>query len=750
VSRGPDAARRRLLAGGGALSVGFLLPAAASAADALHAGARPDLPGSLRARPALEGWIRIDAQGAVSVFTGKVEFGQGLKTALIQVAAEELDLAPASIRLITADTALTPDEQFTAGSRSMQDSASAIRYAAAQVRERLLEAAALRLGVPVQALATDGGAVLAPDGRRVGYGALVGSVDLSLAARPGGRTKDPARYGVVGKSLPRVDLPGKFAGEAAYVQDLRLPGMLHARVLRGPGHGTVLEEPDPALIAAVRAMPGVVALVRDGRHLAVVAEGEWQAVRALRALERGLRWRTPRALPDPHALGALLQSEPAEPRVDLAGSGSAPAGIRRLRARYSRPYLMHAAIGPACAVARADENGIEVWTHSQGVYPLRHALAELLRLPVERIRCRHLEGAGSYGHNGADDAAADAALIARALPGRPVRVQWMRAQEHGWEPYGSAMVAEVEAGLDAEGRVRGWNYQVWSSTHTRRPVSGGLLLAAAEIADPLPAPPPRPIPMPEGDGDRNSIPLYRFGEARVVYQFVPAMPLRVSALRALGAYLNVFAIESFVDELAAAAGADPLAFRLRHLEDARARAVIQAAAGRFGWEGWRPSRPGMGRGLGFARYKNLGAYCAVMLELTADRDSGRVALGRIVAAVDSGQAVNPDGIRNQIEGAILQSASWTLFEAVQFDREQLRSLDWGRYPILRFGDLPESIEVVVIDRPGEPYLGTGEAAQGPTAAAIGNALAAARGLRLRDLPLSPPRLRERFAQADAP
>jgi len=425
----------------------------------------------------------------------------------------------------------------------------------------------------------------------------------------------------------------------------------------------------------------------------------------------------------------------------LTWTNPAAPAVKRISARYTRPYQMHGAIGPSCALAALTDDGVTVWTHTQGVYPLRTALAQLLGMPPEKVRCVHVEGSGCYGHNGADDVAADAVLIARAVPGRPVRVQWMREQEHTSEPYGPAMVAEVSGALDAEGRIVDWDYGVWSNTHNRRPNVGGLLLQNAALPASLPVPPPAPIPMPEGGGDRNSNPIYALANARVVSHFVPDMPLRVSAMRGLGAYLNVFVIESFMDELAIAASVDPVAFRLRHLTDERARAVVQAAAERFDWNKPVSREPGRGRGFAFARYKNLGAYCAVALDLTVEHETGRIKLGRVVAAVDSGQPINPDGIRNQIEGGIVQSASWTLYEQVRFDRRHITSTDWSGYPVLRFPAAPKSVEVHVLPRPGQPFLGTGEAAQGPMAAAIANALYDAAGVRLRDLPLTSDRVK---------
>jgi nicotinate dehydrogenase subunit B len=417
-----------------------------------------------------------------------------------------------------------------------------------------------------------------------------------------------------------------------------------------------------------------------------------------------------------------------------------PSDGKVVKARYSRPCLMHGSIGPSCAVALWENDGVTVWTHSQGVYPLRESLAELLRLPADKVRCIHTEGSGCYGHNGADDVAADAALAARAVPGRPVRLQWMREQEHGWEPLGSAMVVELEATL-ADGRIAGWRHDVWSNAHSTRPVTAGGLLAGAEIDPPFPRQIPRPIPMPEGGGHRNGNPLYAITNAKGTYHFIEQAPVRVSALRSLGAHMNVFAIECFMDELAKAAGADPLAFRLAHMTDARAREVMLTAADRFGWAGRVKGGGGRGCGFAFARYKNLAAYCAVAMEVAVDRDSGDIKIPRVVAAVDSGEAVNPDGIRNQIEGAILQSLSWTIHEAVAFDTTHRLSFDWSAYPILRFDALPATVDVHLIDRPRTPFLGTGEAGQGPAAAALANAVADAVSLRIRDMPLAPEKVK---------
>ncbi len=650
---------RRTLVVGGAVLVGIGLPRQARAA----------LPGSLPKAPQIDAWIRIGEDGAVTVMTGKAELGQGIKTALIQVAAEELGLEPASLRLVTADTELTPDEGYTAGSHSMQDSATAIRHAAAAMRALLLAAAGRRLGLAPESLRIEGGAVAAPDGRRLPLGEIAPEVEPDAPVPETVSYRDPARYTIVGRPLARVDIPAKVAGGAAYVQDIRAPGMVHARIVRPPRPGARLVSVDADAVAS---RPGVIRVHRDGSFLAVLAEREYAAVTAMRALARAAVWQGGTPVPEPDALFADLAAMPAQRTIIHAAGLAAPVPPgRRIAAQYRRRYQMHGSIGPSCAVAEFDGSRLTVWSHAQGMFPLRKALAEMLALPEEQVRCIHVEGSGCYGHNGADDAAGDAALLARALPGRPVRVQYTREQEHLWEPYGGAMMTEVSAVLGPDGRIADWDYAVRSPTHLTRPPGAGELLSARMLERPFPAPPPKALPQPEGGGDRNAIPLYRLARARVAHDFVTAMPLRVSALRSLGAYMNVFSIESFCDELAEAAGADPVAFRLAHLDDPRARAVIEAAASRFGWGQALPK--GRGAGFAFARYKNLAAYCALAVEVEVTRESGRVRLVRAQAAVDAGQVVNPHGIRDQIEGGIIQAMSWSLFEAVAHDAEGPRA-----------------------------------------------------------------------------
>ncbi len=731
--------RRRVLAGGGALIVSFSLGDAFAQGQSVPAAApAPSAPGSLRGTPFLDSWIRVDADGSITAFTGKAELGQGFRTAFQQIAAEELDVPFQSLKVVTADTRFTANEGYTSGSNSMKDSGTAVQNAAAQVRELLVAEAARRLSLPAESLRTENGEVISPDGQRLRYGDLVAADMLHVQAQPKSKLKDPAMFKIMGRPVPRVDIPAKVTGGAAYVQDMRLPGMVHARVVRPPSYAAQLTECDAS---AVEKLPGVVKVVRDGNFLAVVAKKEFQAIKAMNALSSAAKWRETATLPKQDDLLRVLTSLPSQDTTIFQQGNPSAAGQKTIEATYTRPYQAHGSIGPSCAVAQFSDGAMTVWTHTQGVYPDRQGIAEMLRMPPASVRCIHVEGSGCYGHNGADDAAADAALIARALPGVPVRLEWTREQEHAWEPFGPAMVTRLKASLDSDGAISDWNFEVWSNTHSMRPGGAGSMLAAQHMAQPFAVPAPRALPLPEGGGDRNAIPIYKFPNAKVVHHFIPAMPLRISAMRALGAYHNVFSIESFMDELASAAGADPVEFRLKHLEDSRGRDVINKAAQAFGWRKGQKAPQDRGFGFAFARYKNLAAYCAIATEVEVNKETGRPRLVRAVAAVDSGQVVNPDGLINQIEGAILQSMSWTLYESVTFDDTRITSIDWQTYPILRFNAVPDSVEVHVVNRPGQPFLGSGETGQGPAAASIANAIADATGKRLRDLPLTRKRIK---------
>lgn len=741
--------RRRFMMSG-ALMVSFsLFPGVKAMAQeviadegaAVHvAKATETLAGSLKTNPFLDAWIKIDAAGKVTVYTGKVELGTGVRTALLQIAAEELDMAPSLITFLTADTGASPDEGLTAGSHTIADSGSALLNAAAQVRGLLVNAAAKRFGVSSGVLKAHNAIITAPDGRTMTYGEAVGTAGLHRMASPESPLKDPATFAMIGTSLPRLDIPGKVTGGPSYVQDMSMPDMLHARVVLPPVYGAELTHTNTPDILKI---PGVVNVIRNGSMLAVVAKGEWQAVLAQRALAAGSQWSAGRALPDPATVHRDLKQIATE-HIEIANTHSAAGtAAKTLSAKYTKRYMLHGSIGPSCSIAQFKDGNMTVWTHSQGVYPLRDGLAEMLSLPKENVRCIHVEGSGCYGHNGADDVAAHAALIARELAGRPVRVQWMREQEHTWDHFTPAMVTEVSASLDASGSIVGWNYALWSSSHNERIVNAGRLVPATMLEKPFVSAPSVPMVQPEGGGDRNAIPLYTFPNLHVMNNFSPTMPLHTSAMRSLGAHMNVFTIETFMDELSAAAGADPVAFRLKHMQDPRAREVIQLAAAKFDWPR-APRKPNHGVGFAFGKYKNLMAYVAMAVEISVVRETGQVILEHAEVAVDSGQIVNPDGIRNQIEGGVIQSASWTLYEALKFDTERIRSFDWSSYPILRFSAVPRSLNVHLINRPGAAFLGAAEASMGPTAGALGNALFDATGKRLRDMPLGGDSLRRQI------
>ncbi len=702
------------------------------------------LPGGLNNNRMLDGWIRINANNTVTVFTGKCEIGQGILTALTQIAADELDVAYERIEIISADTARTPDEGMTAGSLSVEGSGTALRFACAEARGMLLAAAAKKLDVAVEKLSVNDGAISASPVRMT-YWDAAKDVSFKREASASFKPKPASQHKIIGKSVPRRDFPAKVTGGAAYVQDMRLPGMVFGRVVRPPSYRAQLQSADEA---AVKAMPGVVAVTRDGNFLAVAATREEQAIKAALALRASAKWlETPDLPPGGNGGAALYDHLKKMPSRDMVIKTVIPANagggkVTTIEAEYTRPFQAHGSIGPSCAVAQFKDGKYQVWTHSQGVFPLRTDLAKVLKVKNTDVTCTHVEGSGCYGHNGADDVACDAALLSRVTDGRPVKLQWMREDEFAWEPYGSAMVIKMQAQLDEAKNIVNWQHETWSHPHSTRPMSrpdGAFLLGGWHIANPTPATTPMNSPQPSGAADRNAVPLYDFPRQNILLHYLTDMPVRTSALRTLGAYANVFALESFIDEMAAAAGADPVEFRLRHMKNARARAVIELAAQKAGWQVNAKAGAGQGRGIAFAQYKNLAAYCAVVADVTVDRN-GNVRVTRAVSAVDAGLIVNPDGVVNQIEGGIIQSASWTLKEQVKFDRQRITTRSWADYPIFTFADVPK-VEVHLINRPEERSLGTGEGSQGPTVAAIANAIAHATGKRLRDLPFTSEKVR---------
>jgi nicotinate dehydrogenase subunit B len=700
------------------------------------------LPPSLQANPRLSTWLRIDRAGHVAVYSGKVELGQGILGALAQIAAEELDLDIAQVRMVPAATGLSPDEAMTSGSLSVQHSGAALRHACAQARALHVGHAAALHGLAPAALHVARGEIFDGGRRLCSYWELAPLALLDVDAAPGAAPKRPDAYRIVGRAQPRDDIAEKAFGEFMFIHDMVLPRMAHGRIVRPPS-------PHAELVGCdgdeVRAWPGVLAVLRDGSQLGVVAETEALAERAAARLARRAVWTESERLPDEHALRPWLQSLPFT-ALELGAQSqshsqaSVEPVVKTVRASYSKPFIRHASIGPSCALALAADDGLQVWSHSQGIYNLRKDLAIAFALPPQRVRVQHVQGAGCYGHNGADDVAFDAAWLARGCAGRPVRVQWSRADELCWSPVGPAMAIDLEADLDAAGRVAAWRHRSWSPGHGLRPGRGATptLLGSWYLAQPFERVASTDAPRAAGGGgDRNADPIYAFPSFDVVCRRVLDVPLRTSALRALGAFANVFAIESFMDELALGSGTDPLAYRLAQLEDPRAVAVLQAVAAQARWTPRAvPAAEGRGRGIGFARYKNTGAYCAVVAEVEVEE---RVRVLRLHIAVDVGLAVNPDGVRQQIEGGALQATSWALMEAAHFDRTRMRDQGWEDYPILRFPDVPH-IDVQVLPTGRFASLGAGEASLGPTAAAIANAVFDALGVRVRDLPMRPERI----------
>lgn len=720
--------RREFITSAGALVVSFSIPLPAGAQ-----AANPRL-------DQLDAWLAVGGDGKVTVFCGKVELGTGIQTALAQIVADELDVAFERVHMIMGDTALCQNQGPTVGSQSIPNGGPQLRQAAAEARHTLVGMAAGRLGAPAERLSVSDGAINAPGGARLSYAELLGNRKFDRKLDRKVKPKAPSALKIVGLSVPRVDLPGKVFGTHGFVQNLRLPGMVHGRVVRPPRQKAVVARVDES---SVKGLPGNVRVARKGNFVAVVADREEQAIAAARALK--VEWSSAAQLPEMKDLPAAVKATPAAERV-LAEVGNVDIGMagaaKAIRAEYFLPFQLHASIGPSCALADVRPDGVTLWSPTQSSFNLRDSVATLLGRPAAQVRLIWVEGSGCYGQNGADDVTADAALLSQ-LVGKPVRVQWMRHDEHVHEPMAPAMTIDVSAGLDREGRVVAWDYLVRSPNHGQRPSfrMAGNMIAGAELDMPA-----RYFVV---GADRNARHSYQFSNNRVRFGLMDSSVLRASSLRGLGSPQNSFANESFVDELAAAAGADPIAFRLRHLKDPRAIAVLEEVAKISRWDP-RPSPKRdrgavTGRGVAFVQYNNTGAYVALVAQLRVERNSGKVRLERVFVAHDCGLIVNPDGLRNQIEGNVIQGLSRALLEEVQFDRGGVKSVDWRNYPILRFSDVPDEIGISLINRPEQPALGGGEPAGSPIFAAVANAIFDATGARLRSVPFTPQRVRAAMA-----
>lgn len=674
----------------------------------------------------INAWLQVLENGKVKVLTGKLELGQGIRTAIMQVAAEELNTDMELVGINMAETEVTPDEGYTAGSRSIETSAMSVRQAAACARESLIKIAADKMKIKPARLILENGKVR-------GGGKSITLYELLEGKQLTGRLSQPKEYyaktkrRLVGKPVARRDILSMVSGKPVYVHDLRFPGMVHARVVRPSSYSSKLASIN---IEGLKKEKELLKLVRAGSFVGVIAASEYGAIQLKNKAKKLTEWTDEGQLPAGRPLKEYIESLPTDTETDGSQgdweSAIAKSGLQHA-ASYFKPYIMHAANGPSCAVAFYKEEKLTVWTHSQGVYPLRQSLSGMLGIDEAAIHVKGVPGPGCYGHNGADDVAAEAALMAVNYPGKHVRLQWMRDDEHGWEPYGTAMAMKLKAGLSTQGRIVGWKYDVWSDGHSTRPGGNPGSLLPSRFLDKGFGKPGAGF---RGGAVRNSAPYYEVGAYNLQSHIFDG-PLRKSALRGLGAYANIFAIESFMDELADNANIDPVTFRLNHMKNEREKECLTKLRNNTQH---MELKPGEGLGYAFSRYKNSASYCAIASHVQVNRKTGKVKVKKMWAVIDAGEAINPDGLKNQTEGGMIQSASWALMEEVKFNAKHITSLDWETYPILRFNDAPE-VEVEVIDRIDEPPVGAGEAAQGPATASIVNAVFQATGVRARELPI---------------
>jgi len=722
---------RRTMLKAGALTVGFALAGLQTRAEGATPAPRMLDPNEL------DSFLAVDGDGTVTLFCGKVDLGQGLRIAMRQIAGEELGIGVDKIKYVEGDTALTPDQGRTSGSNGIQRGGMQVRRAAATAREALVALAAQRLNMAADDLiAADGQVRPKNGGAGIRFSDLIGGRSFNLKLNPKAPLKNPATYTLVGKPLPRPDVPAKCTGTFIYMQDFSLPDMVHARVIRPPAIGAKLVAVDEA---SIKDLSGAKA-VRIKDFLAVIADDEWTAVRASRALRA--QWSEWSGLPEQDKLVATLRGDSDITDEVLVNRGGPRAGavlgaITR-SATYFWPMQSHGSIGPSCAVADVNSEAATIWTASQGTHGNRKTFARFLGLSEEAVRLIYVEGAGCYGMNGHEDAAADAAILSRAV-GRPVRVQWSRQDEHGWDPKGPPQLLDISGVVDPTELIIEWRTTMWLPQTTRGLPDIPLLAPAAAGLDDVRGLQPGMI-------SQNADPPYRADHVQVLVHWLKDAPLRPAPIRSPGKPANCFAVESFTDELAAAAGLDSVEFRLRALSDPRGTEVIKRAAALMNWQS-RPS-PGpdrnaaimRGRGFAYVHYKHSESYVAMGMEVAVERSSGRIRVERVACAFDCGQIINPDGVRAQVEGSILQTLSRALMEEVQFDRSHVTSVDWSSYPILRFPDVPK-LDIVLIDRPTEPPLGAGEAACAPVGAALANAVFDASGARLRTVPFTPERVK---------
>ena len=718
------ASRRAFLQAGGALVVAFALnPALAQRVERAEAALGKTLDAT-----DVDAFLAIGADGRVTIYSGKVDLGQGLRIAIPQMAAEELGIGVERVVMIEGDTALTPDQGATGGSSGVMRGGVQIRQAAASAREALVALAGARSGRPASDFdAVDGSVRSKGGGTTFSYAELIGDKRFNVKLDPKAKLRDPASYTVVGKALPRPDIPAKVTGRHVYLHDFAVDGMLHGRVIRAPAVGAKLLDVDGT---SVESIPGV-RVVRMRDFLGVVASDEWDAVSAARMLKA--TWSDSATLPGSDGVRAWMRSGPFEADETLVKKGDARqalADATKVTAEFYWPVQSHASMGPSCAIADVRDGKATVWSASQATHRFRETLARALALPKEAVRIVYLDGSGCYGMNGHDDAAADAALLSKAV-GRPVRVQWSRVDEHGHDPKAPPQLLALEGALGSDGAIAAWRTEMWIPKATASlPNMPMLAFDAAGIAQ---------VPgITTGLISQNGDPPYAVPHQEVVVHWLKDAPLRPSNFRAPGKVANCFAVESFTDMLAAAAKRDAVEFRLQALADPRGIEVIRRAAASIGWQ-TRPSPAGgsSGRGRGFAyiHYKHNESYVAIAMDVDVDRRSGAIQVRRVACAHDCGLVINPGALRAQIEGNILQTLSRALHEEVAFDRSRVTSVDWASYPILGFAEVPQ-IRVELVNRPHEPPLGAGEASATPVPAALANAVFDAVGARITTVPLT--------------
>ena len=691
------------------------------------------LPGSMGRAKTVNAWLELLEDGTIRVLSGKVELGQGIRTAIQQVAAEELDMDLEKVQVHLAETGVTPNEGYTGASASIQNSAMSVRYAAATARQELLLLASKKLNTAVDNLLLYNGLVKSKQNKEsLTFAEILDGEQIEKEVILPIPIKDNREHRYVGKAIPRPDIEEMVRGQSTYIQDLRFPGMVHARVVRPPGYTSQLISLDDTGLKSE--VSGIIKTVRKGSFVGVITEREYQAVKAEQYLKDHSIWTAPIPFPKSENLYAHIKLIASSPET-VKNEGDVAAafeGTKTLKATYTKPYIKHASMGPACGIAMFDGEILHIWSHSQGIYPMREALATMLNMEPDKIHIKSVPGAGCFGHSTADDAAADAALLAIEYPNTHIRVQWSRHDEHLWDPYGPAMITELEASLDKNNKINSWKTEVWTDSHSTRPnKDAGTVLAARYLENPYQMKSRGYL----GGGHRNADPYYGIPDITVNAHYYDG-PFRTSSLRSLGSFTNIFAIESFMDTLAEKAGQDPLEFRLNHLEDERAIAVIQKVQALTSTQN---NEDGKGIGYAFMRYKNTDAYIAVAAKVTVDKNNGNVGLIKMWAAVDVGEVINMDGLTNQIEGGMIQAASWTLKEEVTFNTTEITSTDWIKYPVLKFSEVPE-VEVAIINRPSKDVKGAGEVPVPPTAAAIANAIYNASGFRINDLPITPEKI----------